>query len=142
MSRLALFAFVELAALGSACSDFYMSTNGTSLRLSVRTMDLGIDGGWTLKSMARDAARSQDAPPPRGDALTWTSSYGHVCFTAPKSGFPVDDAVGEALNERGLSCGALALTPSKMPEASSSLPNLHMKYFCMWAVETCQSVDE
>ena len=61
-----------------------------------------------------------------GQALTWKSKYGSLVFTSAKYGFPVDGAVGEAINEKGLSCGALALVPSQMPAASASKPNLHM----------------
>ena len=126
-----------------SCSDFYMPTNGTALRLSVRTMDLGIDGGWNLSAVPKGLLRAQeDCPPARGKALTWTSAHGYVGFSAPSYGFPVSHAIGEALNERGLSCGALALTPSKMPEASAELPNVHTKYFCQWAAEMFATVDE
>ena len=46
----------------------------------------------------------------------------------------------EAINEKGLSCGALALTPSKMTPPSSTKPNLHMKYLCAWSVDQFETV--
>ena len=125
-----------------ACSDFYMPTNRTSSRLSVRTMDLGIDGGWNLTTIPRGQNRQQQTKPPVGSALSWTSQYGYVGFSAGKYGFPVDGAIGEALNEQGLSCGALALSPSKMTEASATRPNLHFSLLCQWAVESFATVDQ
>eukprot|EP00900_Chrysochromulina_parva_P024099 jgi/Chrpa1/6322/Chrysochromulina_OHIO_Genome00014229-RA len=124
------------------CSDFYMPLDGTTLRLSVRTMDLGLDGGWNLSTAPANAVRTQVEMPSQGTALQWTSRYGSVVFTAPEHGYPMDDAVGEALNARGLSCGALTLTSSKMPDASATLPNLHMRYVCQWAVDMFASVAE
>ena len=97
----------------SACSDFYMDSH--PFRLSVRTMDLGQDGGWNISTVPRGLARDQgDSPPPSGESLRWRSKFGYLAFSAPLSGFPVNDAVGEAMNEKGLSCGALALVPSKI----------------------------
>jgi len=124
------------------CSDFYMPTTNTSFRLSVRTMDLGIDGGWNLTSVPRGRVHSSAPQPPVGTALSWTSKHGYVGFSSPKFGFPVDGAIGEAINEKGLSCGALALVPSRMTAASADRPNLHMQYLCQWAVEQYVSVAE
>ena len=75
----------------------------------MRTMDLGLDGGWNLSTAPANAVRTQVEMPSQGTALQWTSRYGSVVFTAPEHGYPMDDAVGEALNARGLSCGALTL---------------------------------
>jgi penicillin V acylase-like amidase (Ntn superfamily) len=128
------------AAAGLGCSDFYMPTNGTQYRLSVRTMDLGLDGGWNITTHPRGVARTQSTTPPSGKSLSWTTKYGYLGFSAPKYGFPVDGAVGESLNEKGLSCGALALTPSKMTPPSPTRPNLHMQYMCAWSVEQFETV--
>ena len=128
------------AALG--CSDFYMPIANTSYRMSVRTMDLGADGGWNLTTVPKGLARAQRPVPPVGSALSWTSKYGYLGFASAKFGFPIDNAIGEALNEKGLSCGALALTPSKMTEASASKANLHFSYLCQWAVERYSTVAE
>jgi penicillin V acylase-like amidase (Ntn superfamily) len=124
------------------CSDFYMPTNNTASRLSVRTMDLGLDGGWNLTTVPKGLSRTQKVESPVGSTLSWVSKFGYVGFSAPKYGFPMDDAVGEALNEAGLSCGALALTPSKMPPPSDKRPNLHMQYLCQWAVERYDTVSD
>ena len=86
-----------------ACSDFYMPTsNGSNFRISVRTMDLGVDGGWNVTTVPKGLTRSQKQVPTTGSALEWTSLYGYVGFAAPKAGFPTDGAVGEALSEVGL----------------------------------------
>lgn len=127
-----------LLALG--CSDFYMPITNTTYRMSVRTMDLGEDGGWNLTTVPKGVLRTQHVAPPVGKALAWTSLYGYVGFSAPKYGFPINGAVGEALNEAGLSCGALALTPSKMTPPSTTRPNLHFSYMCQWAVEQFETV--
>lgn len=125
-----------------ACSDFYMPINNTSFRLSVRTMDLGDDGGWNVTSVPRGLQRVQMHKPPVGKPLEWLSIYGYVGFAAPKGGFPVNNAIGESMNEKGLSCGALALVPSKMPTASATKPNLHMTEFCRWSVEMFETVSQ
>jgi len=129
-----------LAPLFVGCSDFYMPITNTSFRISVRTMDLGLDGGWNLTTVPRGLERAQQPAPPTGSALAWKSKYGYVGFAAPKHGFPINGAVGEALNEAGLSCGALALTPSKMTEASATRKNLHFAYLCQWAAEMFSTV--
>ena len=131
---------VPLLAASLSCSDFYMPTNATSFRLSVRTMDLGDNGGWNLTTGPKGTLRAQDVTPPVGTALSWKSKHGFIGFSAPTLGFPVAGAIGESMNQKGLSCGALALTPSKMPPPSATKPNLHMKYLCMWAVEQFDTV--
>jgi len=123
----------------AACTDFYMHGD---YRLSVRTMDLGSDGGWILSSFPRGAARTQALHPPNGTAISWTSQHGSLGFTAPAHGFPANDSIGEAINEAGLSCGALALSPSKMPEPSGEVPNLHLNYVCQYAVDNFATVEE
>jgi penicillin V acylase-like amidase (Ntn superfamily) len=133
-------ALAVLAAAPLGCSDFYMPINGTKFRLSVRTMDLGLDGGWNITSQPRGVQQTQSVAPPVGKALAWSTVYGSLGFSAPKYGFPVDNAVGEAINEKGLSCGALALTPSKMTLPSPTKPNLHMKYLCAWSVDQFETV--
>ena len=135
-------AMLTVVHLTLACSDFYMPSNGTNYRISVRTMDLGMDGGWNLSAVPRGLSRTQQFAPPVGAPLTWTSTYGYLGFASPKYGFPINDAVGEAINEAGLSCGALALVPSKMTAPSASKPNLHMAYLCQWAVEKYEKVSE
>jgi len=125
------------------CSDFYMPTANTTYRLSVRTMDLGLDGGWVLSTVPVGQVRTQQKQaPPIGKSLQWTSTVGYVGFSSPRFGFPMDNAVGEALNERGLSCGALALTPSKTTPPSAERPNLHFSMLCAWAVELYTTVDQ
>lgn len=133
---------IAIVAASLACSDFYMPTNGTRFRLSVRTMDLGLDGGWNITSYPRGLKRRQSIAPPVGKPLEWTTKYGYLGFSSHKYGFPVDGAVGESLNEKGLSCGALALTPSTMTNPSPTKPNLHMKYLCAWSVEQFETVAE
>jgi len=128
--------------LSLACSDFYMPIANTSHRLSVRTMDLGLDGGWYISTVPRGLARTQAHLPPVGTAHAWTSRFGSLSFAAPQNGFPVDNAVGEAINEKGLSCGALALTPSKMTEPSPTKNNLHFSYVCQWATDQFSTVAE
>lgn len=135
-----MLSLLSTTALG--CTDFYMPIANTSYRLSVRTMDLGTDGGWVMSTVPRGGARTQTPAPPVGEALNWTVRYGSVVFTAPESGFPAENAVGEALNEKGLSCGALALVPSKTPEASATKPNLHSNYVCQYVVDSFASVAE
>ena len=124
------------------CTDFYMPIVNTSYRLSVRTMDLGTDGGWVMSTVPRGGTRTQTPAPPVGEALNWTARYGSVVFTAPESGFPAENAVGEGINEKGLSCGALALVPSKTPEASAAKPNLHSDYVCQYLLDSFASVAE
>jgi len=119
-----------------------MPTNGTRYRLSVRTMDLGTDGGWVLSTFPRGQARTQVLRPPNGTAFSWTSKYGYLGFTAPAHGFPSNNSIGEAMNEAGLSCGALALSPSRMPEASVTTPNLHLDNVCQYAVDNFATVAE
>lgn len=128
-----MIALVTQLALG--CSDFYMPIDNTSYRISVRTMDLGLDGGWNLTTVPRGFDRTQTFMPPVGKPLSWTSKYGYLGFSSPKFGFPIDNAIGEAINEKGLSCGALALTPSKMTPPLADKANLHFSYMCQWAVE-------
>ena len=134
---------VLLLRTACSCSDFYMPTNNTEYRISVRTMDLGQDGGWNATATPRGLIRKQSkVPPPGAEPLVWTSKWGYVGFAAPKYGFPVNGAVGEAMNERGFSCGALALVPTVMPKCSTSLPNLHSDYVCQYAVEMWATVAE
>jgi len=134
---------LSLLSTALACTDFYMPINGTQHRISGRTMDLGLDGGWVLSTVPRGLQRTQAANvPASGEAVNWTVRYGNVAFTAPKGGFPGIDMVGEAMNEKGLSCGALALVPTVMPPASTTKPNLHTYYVCQYVVDSFASVAE
>ena len=36
-----------------------------------------------------------------GTSLSWTSQYGYIGFSSPTYGFPVNDAIGEALGIHG-----------------------------------------
>ena len=109
-----------------ACSDFYMPTANTTYRLSVRTMDLGLDGGWNLTTVPVGQKRTQkEHAPPVGKPLQWTSKFGYVAFSAPTNGFPMDHSVGELRTnlqlDRGLaSFGAIHNWPALWGNYSST----------------------
>ena len=58
----------------SACTDFVMNFTKPELKLSVRTLDLGMLGNWTLTSWPRDSASTVSIP--GFESITWESKYG------------------------------------------------------------------
>ena len=131
---------VAIIGLCEACSDFYMNFSSPSIRLSVRTMDLGAEmTNWTFTSWPKGSTVDFTSLPPmsREQALSGeTIKYAMLGVSANwfgdnHWGFPT--FFGDSINEKGLSCSLLTLLGTKYEHYSARKTNVFAGSFCKWA---------
>jgi len=125
----------------TGCSDFVMpSTKEVPNMISVRTWDLPGPLGFKIEVVPR-GRHSRSLAPPLAHAAEWTSKYGYlnVAIKVAEGGLSVTDA----LNEKGLSCGMLALIGTEYPTCKTGDRDcVANDDFCKWAIENFATAEE
>lgn len=135
---------VSVGSLCTACSDFMMNFSSSGLVMSGRTMDLGSTANWTITSWP--VHNREQLPDPEGlQGARYTSKFGTVGITGnwlgdDKYGFY--SLFGEAINEKGLTCGQLTLVGSEYQMPSVGKTNVFFGVFCKWATQLFDNVED
>lgn len=112
--------------------------------MSGRTMDLGSTTNWTITSWPVNSEES--LPDPDGlQGARYTSKFGTVGITGnwlgdDKYGFY--SLFGEAMNEKGMTCGQLTLVGSEYQRPSLRKTNVFFGVFCKWATQLFDNVED
>jgi len=128
------------------CSDFMMNFSYPGLIMSGRTMDLGSTKNWTITTWP--VGKTEQLMDPIGSELKgarYTSKYGTVGITGNWFGderYGFYSLFGEAINERGLSCGQLTLVGSQYQQPSPLKTNVFYGTFCKWATQLYATSEE
>lgn len=133
-----LISLAFLISSAASCSDFLMNFTDPKLQLSVRTMDLGGGFNWTITSWPVNERTESDV-------VDWDPTYASFGITAnwfgdDKYGFP--SFFADSLNEKGLSCGFLALVGTGYAAQSDTKENVFAGVFCHWAAQKFADVYE
>jgi penicillin V acylase-like amidase (Ntn superfamily) len=134
--------YVLFAAVCHGCSDFYMNFSAPDIRLSVRTMDLGLDmTNWTFTSWPVGMGVDFTSSPPfsmeqatQGTPIKYAMlGVSANWFGDNHWGFPT--FFGDSINEMGLSCSLLTLVGTKYEHYSvdKRKTNVFAGSFCKWA---------
>jgi choloylglycine hydrolase len=139
--------FLSAVGLGSVagCSDFMMNFTSPDIVMSGRTMDLGSTTNWTVSSWPRDASEALPDPPGGFAGARYNALYGTVGITGnwfgdEKYGFY--SLFGEAINEKGMTCGQLTLVGSEYQSPSLRKTNVFFGVFCKWATQLFSNVED
>ena len=146
--------FLSVVGLGavtvSGCSDFMMNFSTPGIVMSGRTMDLGSTTNWTITSWPRQSSETLMDPP--GDEMEgfghgsrYESKYGTVGITGNWLGddkYGLYSMFGEAINEKGMTCGMLTLVGSDYQHPSPTKTNVFFGVFCKWATQMFDNVED
>eukprot|EP00600_Ochromonadales_sp_CCMP1393_P006101 CAMPEP_0174973786 /NCGR_PEP_ID=MMETSP0004_2-20121128/11440_1 /TAXON_ID=420556 /ORGANISM="Ochromonas sp., Strain CCMP1393" /LENGTH=335 /DNA_ID=CAMNT_0016224283 /DNA_START=125 /DNA_END=1132 /DNA_ORIENTATION=+ len=121
--------------------------NFTDVKLSARTLDLGLMSNWTITSWPTSVREEpQDLDEIHDPPLKiWPSKFGSIGITAnwfgdDKYGFP--SFFADSLNERGLSCSLLVLDNTGYQEKSDDddITNVFAGLFCFYVAQSYDNV--
>ena len=135
-----------LFSAAGACSDFMMNFSAPGLVLSGRTMDLSSTTNWTITSWPRGSEEVLlDPPDEEGIGARYSSKFGTVGITGnwfgdDKYGFY--SLFGEAMNEKGMTCGQLTLVGTEYQRPSPRKTNVFFGVFCKWATQLFDNAED
>lgn len=123
----------------NACSDFYMNFTDPTIKLSVRTMDLGLMKNWTITAWPANRKFFNL------NVMDWDPKYSTVGISANWFGddrWGAPSFFGDSLNEHGLSCSLLTLVDTQYESRDDSKINVFAGVLCHWATQMFQNVAE